>query len=180
MTAVDGRAAADLRLLGAIPPRHRWMALLNPAPGARRLASAWRVGRLTSALPGPALDLVADVDRRLAGLKVVRLPIRDGQTPSVDQVRRLLHVVHTAPGRVFVHCGAGVGRTGSMAAAYLVQTGQQSATAAVRLNLAVGPPAIEQIYYGLNLTRTHAGPPPLAVVAVSRLVDAPRRMWSWL
>ncbi|NGO14938.1 pyruvate phosphate dikinase, partial [Streptomyces sp. HC44] len=64
--AVGGRAAADLRLLGAVPPRYRWPTLLNPAPGARRLGAAWRVGRLTSALPGLAVDLVADVDRHLA------------------------------------------------------------------------------------------------------------------
>ncbi len=66
VTAVGGRAAADLRLLGAVPPRHPWLALLNPAPGGRRLAAAWRTGRLASALPGLAVDLVADVDRRLA------------------------------------------------------------------------------------------------------------------
>jgi pyruvate,water dikinase len=65
VTTVGGRAAADLRLLGAVPPRHRWLALLNPAPGARRLGAAWRVGRLASTLPGLATDLVADVDRRL-------------------------------------------------------------------------------------------------------------------
>ncbi|MBQ1001427.1 pyruvate phosphate dikinase [Streptomyces sp. RK62] len=63
---VGGRAAADLRLLGTVPPRHRWLTLLNPAPGARRLTAAWRMGRLTSALPGLARDLVADVDRHLA------------------------------------------------------------------------------------------------------------------
>ncbi|GHH02970.1 PEP/pyruvate-binding domain-containing protein [Streptomyces lanatus] len=66
VTTVGGRAAADLRLLGTVPPRHRWLALLNPAPGARRLGAAWRVGRLASSLPGLATDLVADVDRRLA------------------------------------------------------------------------------------------------------------------
>ncbi|MGW0707625.1 PEP/pyruvate-binding domain-containing protein [Streptomyces sp. NPDC002643] len=62
---VGGRAAADLRLLGAVPPKHPWLALLNPAPGARRLGAAWRVGRLASTLPGLTTDLVADVDRRL-------------------------------------------------------------------------------------------------------------------
>ncbi|PBC64339.1 pyruvate phosphate dikinase [Streptomyces sp. Tue6028] len=66
VTAVGGRAAADLRLLGAAPPVHRRLAFLNPAPGARRLAAAWRVGRLSAALPGLAVDLVADVDHRLA------------------------------------------------------------------------------------------------------------------
>ncbi|MEV0635697.1 PEP/pyruvate-binding domain-containing protein [Streptomyces sp. NPDC050619] len=65
VTTVGGRAAADLLLLGAVAPRHRWLALLNPAPGARRLGAAWRVGRLRGALPGLATDLVADVDRRL-------------------------------------------------------------------------------------------------------------------
>ncbi|MEU4995444.1 PEP/pyruvate-binding domain-containing protein [Streptomyces sp. NPDC021622] len=67
VTVVGGRAAADLRLLGAAPPPHRGLALLNPAPGARRLAAAWRLGRLTAALPGLALDLAADIDRGLAG-----------------------------------------------------------------------------------------------------------------
>ncbi|MGW3287853.1 PEP/pyruvate-binding domain-containing protein [Streptomyces sp. NPDC001002] len=66
VTTVGGWAAADLRLLGAATPKHRWLALLNPAPGARRLGAAWRVGRLTAALPGLAADLVADVDRHLA------------------------------------------------------------------------------------------------------------------
>ncbi|MDX2931028.1 PEP/pyruvate-binding domain-containing protein [Streptomyces ipomoeae] len=65
VTTVGGRAAADLRLMGTVPPRHRWLALLNPAPGARRLGASWRVGRLASTLPDLATDLVADVDRRL-------------------------------------------------------------------------------------------------------------------
>ncbi|MFF0202874.1 PEP/pyruvate-binding domain-containing protein [Streptomyces sp. NPDC005017] len=66
VSSVGGRAAADLRLLGAARAAHPWLALLNPAPGARRLAAAWRVGRLTGALPGLTTDLVADIDRRLA------------------------------------------------------------------------------------------------------------------
>jgi protein-tyrosine phosphatase len=114
-----------------------------------------------------------------AGLDVVRLPIRDGQTPKPAQVQRFLDIVARSSGPVFVHCGAGVGRTGTMAAAYLVQTGEQSSASAVRRNLAVGPPSIEQIYYGLNLGPHKAEQPPLSVVAVSRLVDAPRRMASW-
>ncbi|MEU6142213.1 dual specificity protein phosphatase family protein [Streptomyces sp. NPDC047081] len=115
-----------------------------------------------------------------AGLTAVRLPIRDGQTPRPEQVRRFLETVAAAPGPVFVHCGAGVGRTGTMAAAYLVQTGEQTSATAVRRNLAVGPPSIEQIYYGLSLGPGRVAQPPLPVVAISRLVDAPRRMWSWL
>ncbi|MFF8190380.1 protein-tyrosine phosphatase family protein [Streptomyces bobili] len=66
-----------------------------------------------------------------------------------------------------MHCGAGVGRTGTMAAAYLVQSGEKSSTAAVRRNLAVGPPSIEQIHHGLRLSRSEAEQPPLPVVTVS-------------
>ncbi|WP_275593135.1 PEP/pyruvate-binding domain-containing protein [Streptomyces deccanensis] len=83
VTAVGGRAAADLRLLGAVPPRHPGLAWLNPAPGARRLGAAWRVGRLTSTLPDLATDLVADVDRRL-----VETP-RTGDLPTVELISTL-------------------------------------------------------------------------------------------
>ncbi|WP_051371630.1 fused DSP-PTPase phosphatase/NAD kinase-like protein [Streptomyces sp. 142MFCol3.1] len=90
-----------------------------------------------------AEDLTA---ARLAGLDVVRLPSRGGQTPTPRQAERFLRVAGGAPGPVFVHCGAGVGRTGAMTAAYLVRTGQGPAPAAGRRNLAVGAPPVEQIY----------------------------------
>lgn len=57
---------------------------------------------------------------------------------------------------------------------------EQSPTTAARRNLAVGPPSIERIYYALNLDRDCAEQPPFPVVALSRLVDALRRMWSYL
>ncbi|MFE6402133.1 PEP/pyruvate-binding domain-containing protein [Streptomyces alboflavus] len=71
VTTVDGRAAADLRLLGAAPargPGSAFLGFLNPAPGARRAAAAWRTGRLRAALPMLAVDLMADVDRYLSEL----------------------------------------------------------------------------------------------------------------
>jgi len=150
-----------------------------PSPAGYRALAAMGI---TTVVDLRAEDLSAAqlAGPQKAGLKVVRLPIRDGQTPKPAQVQRLLDVVARSSGPVFVHCGAGVGRTGTMAAAYLVKTGEQSSASAVRRNLAVGPPSIEQIYYGLNLSPNEAEQPPLPVVAVSRLVDAPRRMWSWL
>ncbi|UUU21233.1 PEP/pyruvate-binding domain-containing protein [Streptomyces sp. DSM 40750] len=83
VTTVGGRAAADLRLLGAVPPRHPRLAWLNPAPGARRLGAAWRVGRLTAALPGLATDLVADVDRRLTETP------QPGELPTAELISTL-------------------------------------------------------------------------------------------
>ncbi|MFD5321226.1 PEP/pyruvate-binding domain-containing protein [Streptomyces sp. NPDC127098] len=66
VTTVGGQAVADLRLLGVEPPGHRLLALLDPLPGARRLAAAWRVGRLRAALPRLATALCAEVDRALS------------------------------------------------------------------------------------------------------------------
>lgn len=106
------------------------------------------------------------------GLDVVHLPIRDGQTPTPEQVETFLDVVENSRGTVFLHCGAGVGRTGAMAAAYLVATGQVSGAGALARNLAVGPPSLEQMAFAVSSDR-----PPVSVVAVSRFLDAPRRLW---
>jgi uncharacterized protein (TIGR01244 family) len=114
-----------------------------------------------------------------AGLEVVHLPVRDGQVPTRDEIERFIEVVEGADGKVFVHCGAGVGRTGAMSAAYLVATGQASPAEALRRNLSVGPPSLEQIAFVSSLadgTMDHPGP---FVTAVSRVLDAPRRIWSY-
>ncbi|HET6954548.1 MAG TPA: PEP/pyruvate-binding domain-containing protein [Acidimicrobiales bacterium] len=61
--AVDGWAAVDLHLLAGERSRgRRWL----PLPGLRRLAAAWRVGRLRAALPGLAADLADRVDVHLS------------------------------------------------------------------------------------------------------------------
>lgn len=111
-----------------------------------------------------------------AGLRSVRLPVRDGQTPTERQVDQFIALVRQSDGPVFVHCGAGVGRTGSMAAAYLVRTGQATAARAARRTVAVGPPSIEQVYYVLNVSSGDSDQPPAWIRWISRFFDAPRRI----
>jgi rifampicin phosphotransferase len=66
VTTVGGRVAADLDLLGASPRKTTLWQRLNPAPPARRVGAAWRVGRLNAALPTLSARLVRTVDAHLA------------------------------------------------------------------------------------------------------------------
>ncbi|HEU5157209.1 MAG TPA: dual specificity protein phosphatase family protein [Streptosporangiaceae bacterium] len=154
---------------------HLWRGAAPSQEGFRRLAAMGvrtvvdlRAERLSPAV----LNRPAQ-----AGLKLVRIPIRDGQAPTPDQVNRFFTVVASEKGTVFVHCGAGVGRTGSMSAAYLVRTGQATAAEATRRSLAIGPPSLEQIMFMRDLG-DGATRPPMAVTAFSRVADSPRRVWA--
>ena len=148
------------------------------APSAEGLRSLATYGVTT------IIDLRAEEDLQVdeilmgdLGLKRVTIPMRDGQAPTTTQVQRFLAAVNNADGRVFVHCGAGVGRTGTLVASYLVATGQVNGFGAVRRNLAVGPPSLEQLAFAASLDAGDVRRPPVPVVAVSRVLDAPRRIW---
>ena len=111
------------------------------------------------------------------GITRLSLPLRDGQAPGADLVNKFLAAVGDSEGRAFVHCGAGVGRTGTMSAAYLVATGQATPKEALKRNLSVGPPSLEQISFSAGLTSTSMTKPAPLMVAISRTLDAPRRIW---
>jgi len=105
------------------------------------------------------------------------LPIRDGQLPTAAQARELLAIVDGADGKVLLHCGAGVGRTGALTAFYLNATGQTAGAGALRHNLSVGPPSLEQIAFSLTTADGAYDRPGLGVTALSRVLDGPRRIW---
>lgn len=155
---------------------HVWR---GAAPGARGYRSLAAAGVRTVVDLRAEEDL--DIDEALLaelGLERLAIPMRDGQTPSPAEMDRFLATVMSSDSPVFVHCGAGVGRTGTLVAAYLVETGQSDEWTAMRRNLAVGPPSLEQLAFVAGLDDGDR-PGPL-LTSVSRVLDAPRRLWSRL
>jgi protein tyrosine phosphatase (PTP) superfamily phosphohydrolase (DUF442 family) len=110
------------------------------------------------------------------GIERIAIPMRDGQVPTDAQVTSFMDVMDDAVGKVFVHCGAGVGRTGTMVGSYMVGTGMASPAEALRFNLSVGPPSLEQISFVSSLEGSIISRPHPIVTTLSRILDGPRRI----
>ncbi len=174
-TGGSGRSVAGMNHVKQVDDRV-WRGSAPGGEGYRALASMGvRTVVDLRAEPMTAEDLARPSQ---AGLNLVRIPIRDGQTPTEAQVEKFLETVRTSDGPVYVHCGAGVGRTGSITAAYMVRTGEADAAQALQQTLAVGPPSVEQVYYVLNADHDSNEQPPLVIQIISRILDAPRRIKS--
>ncbi|MEO3848163.1 PEP/pyruvate-binding domain-containing protein [Streptomyces sp. B8F3] len=111
VTTVDGRAAADLRLLGAVKSAHPVRDFVNPLRGARLLGAAWRVGRLRTALPVLALDLMAEVDEQLAGLPAPAAMVGGRLLDAAGWGRTVLSALHAQESLAGALPGAGAGAT---------------------------------------------------------------------
>lgn len=72
------------------------------------------------------------------------IPVRDFCAPSVPQIWQFVNLVAGIPpdAKVLVHCEGGIGRTGTMAAAYWISKGLSAADATTRVRKA-RPHAIE-------------------------------------
>ncbi len=171
-TRVDGVEGVDkLRSVDGTV----WRGAAPTEDGYRSLAEAG----VTVVVDLRAEEDAADKDELIEslGVRVVHLPIRDGQLPSAHEVSRFLAIVEKSKGFVFLHCGAGVGRTGAMAAAYVNATGQANGPGSLAANLSVGPPSLEQIVFAAGGADDRPNP---LVVGVSRFLDSPRRLLAIL
>jgi atypical dual specificity phosphatase len=86
------------------------------------------------------LSLTEDRPRRdwveQANLLLFHEPLEDMEAPTQDQLDRSVSAIARAIDSnmgVAVHCGAGLGRTGTVLAAYLVAKGQSAATAIAKI-----------------------------------------------
>ena len=79
----------------------------------------------------PRHDWVED-----AGILVFHVPIEDMEAPTQEQLQRCVSALAKANASnmgVAVHCGAGLGRTGAVLAAYLVHKGMAAREAIARV-----------------------------------------------
>ncbi|MGP8161641.1 MAG: phosphotransferase [Candidatus Dormibacteria bacterium] len=93
---------------------------------------------------------VADLGNRAtaAGLAYRRLPIPDQGTPSVEDTEDLVRWIAQATGRgesVVLTCMGGLGRSGTVAACFLVSAGAAPESAIAAVRAARGPRALETI-----------------------------------
>ena len=80
-----------------------------------------------------------DVDTaRQAGWSCHTIPVKDYRAPSVEQLDEFVALVDGAgaKAKMLVHCEGGIGRTGTMAAAYWIARGLTAADAIARIRKA--------------------------------------------
>ncbi len=71
-------------------------------------------------------DYHSDIEKGVEGPHHLHLVTRDNTPPKVEDLVKGAHFIHEQidnGGKVYVHCGVGVGRAPTMTAAYMITTG---------------------------------------------------------
>ncbi|MFQ5843913.1 MAG: dual specificity protein phosphatase family protein [Planctomycetota bacterium] len=117
-----------------MPANFSWLVPDRVAGMACPMPDDWE--RLRRAGVTALVSLTLSAPRNLDGFRLLHLPVPDMGTPTVRQIRfaaEFIREVVAGGGCVAVHCGAGMGRTGTILAGVLVADGVEPGEAIRRV-----------------------------------------------